>query len=136
MILNIVTSLKAVSGLLFIEAILKRTSLLREVFLLNIEIGLETVIPHELSQQGLPASFRFYDPILSIVKENISLEKQQIFHVRNKYNMRRIQDTDKKGEIMRILNGEEKKLSIVPTRINGLNRLDIDPWKSNHAKSL
>ena len=77
MILNIVTSLKAVTGLLFIEAILKRISLLREVLLLNIEIGLETVIPQELSQQGLPASFRFYDPILSIVKENISLEKQQ-----------------------------------------------------------
>ena len=136
MILNIVTSLKAVSGILFIEAILKRISLLREVFLLNIEIGLETVIPTELSQQNLPASFRFYDPILSIVKENISDEKREIFHVRNKYNMHRIIDTDKKGEVMRILNGEEKKLSIVPTRINELDRLDIDPWKSNHAKSL
>jgi hypothetical protein len=31
--------------------------------MMNIEIGLEVLIPEELSMDCLPISFRFYDPI-------------------------------------------------------------------------
>jgi len=45
MILCLVTKLKAVQGVTFIETIIKRINLQKEIFILNIELGLETVIP-------------------------------------------------------------------------------------------
>jgi hypothetical protein len=62
-ILNMIAQLKALQGELYILIILKRISLSREIFLMNIEIGMETMIPRDLSQEGLPASFKYYDPI-------------------------------------------------------------------------
>jgi len=62
-ILNMIAQLKALQGELYILIILKRISLSREIFLMNIEIGMETMIPRDLSQKGLPKSFRYYDPI-------------------------------------------------------------------------
>tara|TARA_B110000285_G_scaffold68461_1_gene78692 strand:+ start:1048 stop:1200 length:153 start_codon:yes stop_codon:yes gene_type:complete len=50
--------------------------------------------------------------------------------VKNNYNMRRVQDTDKKGEVMRYLMGKEEKPHFTPQLINKIDRLDIDPWKS------
>jgi hypothetical protein len=61
---------------------------------MNIEIGLEVLIPKQLSMDQLPLSFRYYDPIQLIVKELISEERKELFHVKNNYNMKRINETD------------------------------------------
>jgi len=54
------------------------------------EIGLETVIPKDLSQDNLPPSFRFYDPIQLIINDGISEERRDIFYKKFKYNIMRI----------------------------------------------
>jgi hypothetical protein len=62
--MTLITKLKAVQGITFIQTIIKRINLQKEIFILNIEIGLETVIPHDLEINQLSISFRYYDPIL------------------------------------------------------------------------
>jgi hypothetical protein len=38
---------------------------------------MESLIPNDLSQDKLPYSFRFYDPIIAIIQENISDNKKE-----------------------------------------------------------
>ena len=54
---------------------------------MNIEIGLEVLIPKLLCMDSLPFSFRFYDPIQMIVRELISEERLEIFQMKNNFNM-------------------------------------------------
>jgi hypothetical protein len=44
---------------------------------------MEIMIPENLGQTSQPLSFRFYDPILSIVQENISDDRKEFFYTRN-----------------------------------------------------
>ena len=38
----------------------------------DLEEGFEVQIPADLSQSKLPHSFRYYDPVLAMIKENVS----------------------------------------------------------------
>ena len=60
-------SLKAVSGLMFVRLLIKRVELVKELFIQETEDGGEIFIPYELSQDFLPQSFRYYDPVLIFV---------------------------------------------------------------------
>ena len=40
------------------------------MFIYNIELGRETLIPKDLCQDHLPLSYRYYDPIIAIISEN------------------------------------------------------------------
>ena len=64
--LKLLLSLQAVRGELFIQVFLRCIKLRKEVFMLDIEEGREVFIPRELAQDGLPWSFRYYDPILRL----------------------------------------------------------------------
>jgi hypothetical protein len=39
-------------------------------------------IPEELSQRNLPMSFRYYDPIINLIKKRISEESKDYFKIR------------------------------------------------------
>lgn len=71
-----ILSLKSLSGILYIQALLEKINQIKNRFLFEIEDGIEAFIPKELSMDHLPLSFWYYDPILSIVAENISTEKR------------------------------------------------------------
>lgn len=72
--LNLLIKIKAVRDEVYIRIIIKRIEISKEIFLMNIELGLETYIPRELSQELLPISFRFYDPIMIMVLKGCSEE--------------------------------------------------------------
>ena len=65
------------------NAILERGKLTKELLVQEVEQGGEVSIPQELSQQGLPLSFRYYDPILAIMQDLISDEKRDLFSCKN-----------------------------------------------------
>jgi len=69
---NMLLGLKALKPFLYVEAILEKLKLIKDVFLWEIEEGVESFIPKELSQDHMPSSFRYYDPIIAIISENIS----------------------------------------------------------------
>lgn len=59
----------ALHSQLFTIAILQLIKLSKEVFMIDLEQGYESFIPKELSQDHLPMSFRYYDPIFHIVDD-------------------------------------------------------------------
>jgi len=65
--LDLCLALKAISGLVFLKAILMRIKYIKQILILDIAEGIEVYIPKALSQSQLPSSFRFYDPILMMI---------------------------------------------------------------------
>ena len=62
--LRMMINLRAIQGEMFVHVCLKLIDTSRRLFLMQIEDGDEVYIPRELSQDNLPSSFRFYDPIM------------------------------------------------------------------------
>jgi len=44
-----------------------RMELVKELFLMDLENGVEVLIPKELSQDHMPPSFRYYDHVLMLI---------------------------------------------------------------------
>ena len=63
-------------GPLLIKMFLKRIELEKELFSLMLERGGEVKIPKYLSQSHLPFSFRYYDPIVTIVKNHLNSQNR------------------------------------------------------------
>ena len=60
-------NMNLVKGPRYIEALLVRMELVKELFLMDLENGVEVLIPKELSQDHMPPSFRYYDHILMLI---------------------------------------------------------------------
>jgi hypothetical protein len=56
---------------------------------MQIEDGEEVFIPKELSQDGLPFSFRFYDPVLISIQAFCSEAAREKFQLKNKIALER-----------------------------------------------
>ena len=65
--LNMVTNLRMIRHMQLLDAFLKRVDIVKELFIQEIEQGKECIIPKDLSQDKLPISFRYYDPVISLV---------------------------------------------------------------------
>ena len=90
--LNLLIQLKAVRDEVYIRIILKRIEISKEIFLMNIELGLETFIPKVLAQDTMPISFRFYDSIMNLVVSRCSEEMRQILCIKNRYFLESVLD--------------------------------------------
>lgn len=84
------TSMKTVKGLFYIDALLKRINLAKEIFVLDIEQGNDVFIMDDLSQQKLPISFRYYDPIIKIIFNRMSEFGKNYFSQQTKQRLNRI----------------------------------------------
>ena len=51
------------------------------MFLAEIEQGMEVYIPDDLRVDKYPKSYRYYDFILRLIQETISVEKQEFFGI-------------------------------------------------------
>jgi hypothetical protein len=71
--------LRILKGLFFIEILLRRIKLAKQIFVLDVEQGQEVFIPKDLSQVNMPMSFRYYDPIIKIILKKMSVESRQFF---------------------------------------------------------
>ena len=76
----------------YLELILKRIELIKELFLLNIAQGDEVVIPDELSQKELPASYYVYDAVMNIIQKGLEQSKKQFFAMKRKLTLERIHE--------------------------------------------
>ena len=62
---------------------------------MKLENGQEVWIPKDLSQNNLPYSFRFYDPIIHFIYKYIADDKREVFSTKHLMNKDRV----KKEEI-------------------------------------
>ena len=94
------TRLKAVHGLVFLSAYLKKVEIQRELFINEIEDGQETFIPEELAQRHLPFSFRYYDPVLAMLQENLSRERREFFALKQELACNIHRKSDMKQQVL------------------------------------
>ena len=66
---------------------LKKYNIVKEIFILEIELGRKVLIPDLLSQSYLPLSFTFYDPIINIVQQRLSVDKRNYSQVKKNINL-------------------------------------------------
>lgn len=72
--------LSGYGNLSFIELTLKEIKIAKQLFLFQVELGEEAVIPHQLNQRSLGQSYQFYNPVLSIIEKQCSDQKRQLFN--------------------------------------------------------
>jgi len=77
--------LRYFKGITFILAFKKKVKLTKELFVLEIEKGHEVLIPKVLSQDLLPWGFRYYDPILKIIKTNMNIQRKEFYGVKQQF---------------------------------------------------
>lgn len=137
--LKLLLSMKAINGELFLQVILRCIQLQKEIFLLEVEEGREVYIPQELSQDHLPHSFRYYDPILKLIQDCCSRNQKESFRTGFDINVKRIQDDDWMVWLNRVFGGWDEKPAFKHSKVNDKTESDnklLNPLKSKHSMSL
>jgi len=49
---------------------------------LELEQDSDVLIPEELSQDKMPMSFRYYDPVIMLIQEKLSMDRRQYLMVK------------------------------------------------------
>ena len=97
-------------------------------------------IPRELSQDQFPYSFRYYDPIIAFIQENLSDDRREIFNVKHNVAFSIYRENDQKRRLMEFLgmveNGKEKKLTFKHSAVNKKVSKEINHHLSKHTTSL
>lgn len=78
----------------YLKAIILKTELQKQLFVLELEQGQEVYIPNELSCDSYPQGFRFYDPIIQIVNHMFSSDNQVYHTLKTEFNLDKIKGSD------------------------------------------
>lgn len=120
--LDMIIKLKAIRGKYYLIALLQKIALSKELFLIEVQEGKETFIPKELSQDFLPYSFRYYDPVLAIIQESIQSTTKQMALMKEKVAYELFRQNDLKVKVYQrfgiVDNEKENKLTFKPSSIN------------------
>ena len=85
---NSIRNLRSFSlGISFILATLRQIEYAKDMYILDIEQGIEVYIPSELNQNDLPQSMRYYDPIIRIIYSRMLSSKKEYYNLRNSMNL-------------------------------------------------
>lgn len=87
----------AVGGLIdifYIKCQLRKISLMKKMFVLELEQGQEVFIPKDLTCDNYPLSYQFYDPIIQIVNHFFSAESRLYFILKTEFNLSRLKEAD------------------------------------------
>jgi hypothetical protein len=76
--IQLLIKLRVMKGPLFVHCLLEGIRLSKEIFLAELEMGREVVIPQELNIKEMPFCFQYYDGVLEIICKSLSGE-QKVF---------------------------------------------------------
>lgn len=79
-------NMNLIRGPRYIEALLLRLAIVKDLFLMELEQGVEVFIPTELSQDQLPSSYRYYDHILQLISEKMTEDRRDFVKLKGKIN--------------------------------------------------
>jgi hypothetical protein len=77
--LELLLSLRLFGGMLFLRLLMYKIQLAKEIFMIELELGKEVFVPKDMSQSKLPISFRFYDPIINMIKKRMLVERREYY---------------------------------------------------------
>ena len=91
---KLILGMKILQGSLYLKVMLKLIEVAKKLFVYDMEQGGEVYIMSELSQESVPMSLRYYDPILKIVQEDCCAVRNDIFLIQNEFTMKEIAHDD------------------------------------------
>ena len=138
--MNMVLACKSLRGTLYLDVLLEKYKLVKDLFINEVENGTETYIPNDLSQDKLPMSFRYYDPIIAIISEHVSHRKRENLTLKQKVAHKLHQDGDIKRMILEktgvhSARGKEP-LVFKYTAINKKLPVGVNHHNSHHTMAL
>mmetsp|Transcript_31393 Transcript_31393/g.48009 ORF Transcript_31393/g.48009 Transcript_31393/m.48009 type:complete len:123 (-) Transcript_31393:1419-1787(-) len=81
--LKIILNIRAIQRSLYIRILLYKIGLVRRLFILDLETGLEVFIPQELSMDCYPINYQFYDTLLNSAQENVKPSTKEFHAFKN-----------------------------------------------------
>ena len=123
--------LRMVSGVLYLKLVLRRIETNKNIFALKMDLGLEALIPKELSQDNLPLTFRFYDPLFQILYQQMSAYKRS-FYLNNERQLRLDSKLNLKYQLKKFFSQDKNMLSVKNDTCEYVN----DPLIPLYQKSL
>ena len=69
-------NMRLIQGPRYMEALLMRIQLVKELFLMDMEQGIEVNIPREISMDHWPLSYRYYDSILMMIQDKVTSDRR------------------------------------------------------------
>jgi hypothetical protein len=63
-----ILSSKLVGGCKLLMCFIKKLSIQKRIFIIDLQLGIPALVPTQMRQEDLPMSFRYYDPILRYIK--------------------------------------------------------------------
>lgn len=133
----------AVGGLIdifYIKCMLRKISLMKKMFVLELEQGQEVFIPKDLTCDNYPISYHYYDPIIQIVNHFFSAESRLYFTLKTEFNLSRLKDSDWQKQFLIKLgvyeSDETCKLTYKHQLINIKERDELKHTESQHSLSL
>lgn len=91
---------------MYIRLQLHRWKIAKKLFIIEIEGGNDGYIPVELSLKKFPMSFKYYDPIIVIIKNMMPQVRKQYYGLKNALQLYFGNDT--------LLNSLKRKIGIQP----------------------
>lgn len=134
--LTLMLKLKLIGDIIYVYILLKRIEIAKELMVLEVEQGNEVLISGELSQDGLPASFRYYDSIIRIVQKMMKPNRREYYM--NKKQLAHLfhQKSVMQNFLRTVGLLDQEKLRIQFKAINEKKRNEIDYRSSLHVTEI
>lgn len=68
---------------IYIQLCLSEIQIIKQLFVFQVELGDEAIIPPALLQKNISHCYKFYNPILRIIEEHCQDQKKNLFIQRN-----------------------------------------------------
>ena len=140
--LKFILAVGGLTDIFYIIATLKKYELVKQHFVLEMELGQEVFIPKILSCDKYPLSYRFYDPIIQIINQFFSQESKIYYSFKTEFRLDKLRQMNFYQEIMMKLGiidtEEEKEMKPVHKHqlVNRMEEREILWTKSQHAKQI
>lgn len=133
--LRLMMNMKLIGGLIYVQAILKRIQIAKDLMIIELGQDNEVLIPKELSQDDLPLSFRYYDSILRIIQRKINPHQREM-QIARKSMANMFHEHSAIQNLRDQLFGTDKKASVQNHIINKKERKEINILESQHTMDI
>ena len=137
--LKLMVQLRALHGEIFLHVLLRLIDISKKILINSIENGQIAHISDELSVDHLPQSFRFYDPIIVIIKAGISQGALESIDLKQKMVIERSSQFEvfcKKYFDHKYVDDSGSRTHHKYPIVKYCNQRDLNPTESKHAMCL
>ena len=139
---------------IYIMLVLEEISSIKQLFIYQVELGEEAIVPKCLSQIDLPQSYRFYNPTLRIIEGEFQDHRRNLFIERNQQLLKQANvETDFMTQISKLFRSKSqqvleaeidanktaersKQLGQLQQKYYRVDSNEIDYLKSPHAMAI